>query len=131
MHEDHHPPLMTEVIAIGLPLLGLVIGYLFYGKQIWSAKIIAESSIGKPVFQFFNSGWAMDWLYNLLLVKPYVGLAKINRKDVVDLVPKLLVFSARKFNGILVQTQNGQLRYYLATMATASVVVIVLAVYWI
>jgi NADH-quinone oxidoreductase subunit L len=125
-----HPPLLTEVAAIGLPLLGILIGWLIYGKKLWSPAAFVNSSVGKPLFQFFNSGWGMDWLYDHLLVLPYKTLARVNRSDAVDWLSKGAIVVARASHKLLTLTQNGQLRYYVATMATASVLVIALAVWW-
>ena len=129
-HEEHHPPLLAEIAAIGLPLLGLLLGYLFYGNKVLSAAAISQSAVGRRLTQFFYSGWGMDWLYSTLFVLPYKTLASINRKDVVDWLSKGAVAIARGGYGLLSLTQNGNLRYYVATMATASVLVIVLSVWW-
>jgi len=130
IHAEHHPPVFTEILAIGLPLLGLLIGYLFYGKQLWPAAAISQSRLGKPLARFFYSGWGMDWLYDLVLVQPYKTLAKVNQKDIVDWLSKGAVIMSRGSYGLLSFTQNGQLRYYVATMATASIVIIFLSVWW-
>lgn len=127
---DPHPPLLAEVAAIGLPMLGIFITYLIYGRNLWSPQSVVQTGFGGALYRFFNSGWALDWLYDLLLVKPYKGLAKLNQKDLVDVLPRLLVTASRALYQLLSLTQNGQLRYYVATMATASVLVIVLTVYW-
>jgi len=72
----------------------------------------------------------MDWLYDLVLVQPYKTLAKVNQKDIVDWLSKGAVIMSRGSYGLLSFTQNGQLRYYVATMATASIVIIFLSVWW-
>lgn len=127
-HEAHAPTLVFAT-AVALPFLGVIIAYLFYGSRTFSADAIANSAIGKPLKQFFYSGWAMDWLYNTLLVKPFLAIAKANRKDIVDLIPKTLMKLSQWIYHLLSMSQNGQLRYYVATMATASLLVIVLALW--
>lgn len=129
-HSEHpHVPDMVLWLAIGLPLAGILVGYLFYGKNIFSAEAVANSAVGKPLAKFFDSGWAMDWLYDWLLVKPYVALAKINKKDLIDLLPDTVALSARCFNHLLSMTQNGQLRLYVGVMGAAATLVIAIVIF--
>lgn len=126
---NSHPPTAILMITLALPLLGILVAYLIYCKKWWSADAIASSRLGKPLQAFFNSGWAMDWLYQWLFIRPYVALSKLNRHDGVDRLPAAVAACARAANRILAKSQNGQLRYYVATMAVASIIVISLTVH--
>lgn len=129
-HTEHpHLPDILLTIAICAPLAGVALGYLFYGKQVFSAGAIANSAIGKPLTKFFDSGWAMDWFYDWLLVKPYAALARINKKDVINLLPNLASMTACCFNHLLSMTQNGQLRLYVGVMGAAAMFVIAIVVF--
>ena len=124
-----HPPMIVVAIAIGLPILGIIISYLFYGKQLFSAEAVANSAIGKPLRKFFDSGWGIDWLYDTVLVKPYIAIAKLNKNDLVNILPNTASASAQILNRMLSMTQNGQLRFYVASMAVAALLVIALVVH--
>ncbi|MFT7560046.1 MAG: NADH-quinone oxidoreductase subunit L [Flavobacteriales bacterium] len=126
---DAHPPMGIIAIAILLPLVGVITAYLFYYKKVWSADSLANSTIGKPLHAFFNSGWAMDWLYDALLVKPYIALSRLNKNDVINILPNAAAFGAKVLNGLLVRSQNGQLRFYVGSMAVASLIVITLTIH--
>lgn len=127
---DAHPPTLVLAITIILPLLGIGVAYLFYCKKVFSAEAISNSALGSVLRRFFDSGWTMDWLYNAILVKPYITLSRINRNDLVNIMPTTVSIFARRLNHVLALTQNGQLRYYVATMAIASLVVITITIHY-
>jgi NADH-quinone oxidoreductase subunit L len=125
-----HPPFAVVAIAIILPLLGVAIAYMFYCKKAWSADAVASSALGKPLHKLFNSGWAMDWLYHAVFVAPYLALAKLNRRDVINNLPRGAAAAAKLLNALLSKSQNGQLRYYVGTMAVAALIVITLTIHF-
>ena len=51
----------------------------FYGK-------LAGSGTGEAIHRLWFAGWGFDRVYDLLLVHPYVWLARINRNDAIDLI---------------------------------------------
>lgn len=129
-HAEHpHVPTVVFASAIALPLFGILVGYLFYGKKVFLADAAANSAIGKPLMKFFDSGWGMDWLYDNVLVKPYTAIAKLNKNDLINLLPNSASIAAQCFNRLLSMTQNGQLRFYVGVMGAASLLVIALVVY--
>ncbi len=129
-HAGHdHVPLGVEVTAIALPMVGVLLAYLLFYRQIPALRQLFETGPLKSLAAFFYSGWAMDWLYDRLLVKPFVALARWNSKDLVDQLPAVVSRGAALFHRLLSLSQNGQLRYYVATMALASLVVMAVAVY--
>ena len=80
-----------------------------------------------PEGQAFRfGGWAFDWLYDLLFVKPYLMLARVNRRDLVNDVyigvEKLSVAMHR----VVIKTQTGGLRWYAAVLAAGLVIVLAL-----
>ncbi len=126
-HPDVH--FLVIAAAVGLPLFGILVGYLFYGSRKLSAEAVANSTIGKPLAKFFNSGWGMDWLYCTLLVKPFIALAKTNKNDLINLLPNTTSVCAQHFNRLLSMTQNGQLRFYVGVMGAAAMFVIAIVVF--
>ena len=123
-----HPPLVAEAIGIGLPFVGIFIGYQVFLKGRWQFLRMSSSSFD-GLRAFFRDGWGFDWLYNHLLVKPFMWLAASNRNDLVDLVPKSLVVISAQSYRFFSQGQNGQLRFYVATMAAAAIMILALALF--
>ena len=106
----------VEYISIGTPLLGLTIAYLLYlGRQVSIASLMA-SPAGAAVQSFWYGGARIDKLYDLLLVRPFTGLAHWWRNEPVDLLYNALVWMTRWGHGRLVVLQTGELRWYATSM---------------
>jgi NADH-quinone oxidoreductase subunit L len=70
------------------------------------------------------SGWGFDWLYERLFVQPFVWFAQKNERDGIDLAILAIPAGFGWLNGGLVRTQNGQIRWYAASMALGAVLLI-------
>jgi len=127
--EHGHPPLPVIAIAIALPLLGVLLAYLLFYRNVEALRQLLATTTARKLAAFFYSGWGMDRLYDRLLVRPFLSLARWNSKDLVDRLPAALATCSTLLHRQLSLSQNGQLRYYVATMATASLVVMALALY--
>jgi len=119
-----HPPTWTIVMAIAMPLLGIGIAYQVYVRHQWQGLRLAQ---WPQLRQFLFQGWGFDGLYQRLLLTPFTALALVNRHDIIDGVPKLLIQLSRFLHGLFSQLQNGQLRFYIATLASAAIIVLALA----
>ena len=116
-----HPPLWTLVVAIGLPLLGIGIAYQVYVRQQWQGLRIAQWPLLR---QFFLRGWGFDGLYQRLFLTPFTTLAQLNRKDIVDQLPTRVVQLSLTLHKTFIQLQNGQLRFYITTLACAAIIIL-------
>ncbi|WHI50338.1 NADH-quinone oxidoreductase subunit L [Microbulbifer sp. MLAF003] len=117
-----HPAAWVEGIAIAMPLIGLVIAW---GLSRQQQKIGEKRS---PIMQFWFSGWGFDWLYENLLAKPFRNLARLNHKDIIDSIYKGTAAFSQQLNSLLSSSQNGQVRWYLATFAAGSILFLALLV---
>ncbi|MDG1024351.1 MAG: NADH-quinone oxidoreductase subunit L [Gammaproteobacteria bacterium] len=126
VHEEHHISGFLHVVMIAVPLLGIGLAYLFYMSKTFSVEKLMAKPIAAALHRFWFSGWGMDALYDLLFVKPFLFLARINKKDFIDAIYASLVEISRVVHGMLARTQTGQLRWY--TMSIAAGVVLLIAV---
>jgi NADH-quinone oxidoreductase subunit L len=78
--------------------------------------------------KFWLGGWGFDTLYNTLIVAPFLFLARINRKDLIDSFYVLIVTLAQAANGMIVKTQTGSLRWYALTLVAGLVIIVTLGV---
>jgi NADH-quinone oxidoreductase subunit L len=128
VHEEHHISFLMHAIMIAVPLIGIGISYLFF----FSGQLSVEKLLSKPIatnlHKFWFSGWGMDWLYQKLFVTPFVVLARINRKDIIDGLVGVLVTLSTTANSLIVRTQNGQLRWYTASVVAGLVIIIAIGV---
>jgi NADH-quinone oxidoreductase subunit L len=73
--------------------------------------------------RFLEVGWGFDWLYDRAIVRPFMWIARINARDVVDRladgVGGLSMLLSRAFRW----TQNGKVRWYAAGLAAGAVLI--------
>jgi NADH-quinone oxidoreductase subunit L len=106
----------VEYIGIAVPLLGLAIAYLLYlGRQL-NFDRLSQSTLGVALQRFLFKGWRIDDLYHAVLIKPFIGLAKLCRNEPIDSLYNSLVGIARYSHRGLAALQNGELRWYATSM---------------
>ena len=88
-----------------------------------------STSVGRLLHRLLFAGWGFDWLYRHLIVAPYVWLARLNRGDVVDLLYVAVAQVSRGINMLLSLTVNGNVRWYVASIAAGAVIVVGLVVF--
>ena len=126
--EEHHVSGLLHTFMVATPLIGIAISFLiFYTKTIPVEKLMG-SSFAQTLHKFWNSGWGFDWLYDRLIVFPFLWLARINRADVIDGFYALVAEISRAANGMIVKTQTGYLRWYALSVAAGLIVLITLGV---
>lgn len=127
-HEEHHVSVFIHGLMIAIPIIGVGVAYLFFFSRALSAEKLVRSGLGANLHKFWFSGWGMDKLYQTIFVSPFVALARINRKDIVDILVGLLVTVTSWFNKQLVRTQTGYLRWYAASVMAGVVILMALGV---
>jgi NADH-quinone oxidoreductase subunit L len=127
-HEEQHISGLMHAIMIAVPLLGIGVSYLFFMSKTFSVEKLMANPLAARLHRFWYSGWGMDALYNFLCVRPFVFLARINKKDLIDAVYALLVEISRAAHVMLARTQTGQLHWYALSIAGGVVVLVTLGV---
>jgi NADH-quinone oxidoreductase subunit L len=117
------------VLSGAVSLLGIFIIYLFTMRQRGLTEKLVDSAAGGMLHRFWFSGWRFDWLYDRLLVQPYVWLARIDKDDVVDLFCDAAAWFSRMGYRALSFSQTGHIRWYAAGMAAGAAVFIGMAVF--
>lgn len=115
---------MMQAVAAAVALSGVYVAYVFYLKKPeWSDRI---KDSGKVLHQFWFSGWGFDALYETILVRPFVFLADVNKKDVVDKVYEGIVSTAEALHRLLAFTQSGLLRWYIMGIVIGGILILTL-----
>lgn len=122
------------VLTFLIPLLGIVLGILFFrlSEDDQFRKGIANNSFSGLLSKYWYSGWGFDWVYDRLIVWPFVKIARTrtNKNDIVDLIFKTLKFFASLFHHILSMLQTGHIRWYAFTMF-GGILIVLLLVMWV
>lgn len=113
-------PAAVHGAILVMPWLGLATGALLWRhgsglRQRWSDSALARS---------WRAGWGFDALYDGLLVRPLLLLARLNRKDLADQPVQFLAWLSMRGHAWLSIAQNGRLRRYAAGIALGAVLVL-------
>ncbi|WP_227370479.1 NADH-quinone oxidoreductase subunit L [Halomonas sp. M20] len=120
--------LILELAAAGVVIAGIAVGaWLYLRRRGWLAKH-TSSGWGAWLWTFWNHAWGVDDLYDRVLVKPYRGLVRFLRSDIIDRTCSLFAKLAWLLHQGLSRTQTGKLRFYATSMvAGATLILLALA----
>jgi len=123
----HGPNLevLFQVLSAIISLLGIYIAYQLYFRKSKFAEVFNKSSIS----HFFYVGWGFDRVYDVLIVKPIVWLAEIDKNDYIDFLNKGIAQIALSINFLFSLTQNGKVRWYLIAFAIGIVFILTYLIY--
>ena len=121
---EHHVSALLHGVMIAAPLAGIAISYLIYGTGALPAERIMALPGARALHRFWHSGWGMDRLYDALFVHPFLWLARVNAKDVIDAFYNGLASLSRAGHLLIVRSQTGYLRWYALSMATGLVLLV-------
>jgi NADH-quinone oxidoreductase subunit L len=117
---------MIQLIAAGVALSGVYVAYIFYiAKPGLSVELKSSAA---DLHSFFFNGWGFDAVYDKLIVRPFVWIANINKKDIIDRLYDGLVWIANSFNRIFTYTQSGILRWYIMGIVVGAILLLALGV---
>jgi NADH-quinone oxidoreductase subunit L len=132
-HGTHAEEFRIMGISTTIALTGLVIAFILYLKKTQIPLILAKNF--NIFYNILYNKYYVDELYNLLIVRPTIFVAKkvlVGFTDakiiegVVNGVPKLVGI----FSGRLRRIQTGLIHHYGIMMAAGAVVIILIALIW-
>jgi NADH-quinone oxidoreductase subunit L len=112
---------IATVIAVGL-------AYIVYVRHSPDPARFVHGALAHGLHRVWLAGWGFDWLYDRLLVRPFVWLARINRADFVDALYGVIAAAARAGYAGMSRVQDGRVRRYAGWLAAGSVASIAIAV---
>ena len=121
--------LIPAVLVLG----GVLIAYLVYVRNPrYSGAVDRQGEPYEPWGQgldaYFRMGWGIDWLYQQVLVRPYIWVSKALRSDFVDTIVQWIVSLVGLFNVWLRGTQTGSLRWYVGGIALGAAIALAIGV---
>ncbi|MEJ2182364.1 MAG: NADH-quinone oxidoreductase subunit L [Nitrospirota bacterium] len=118
------PRILIEFVTSATSLLGIYLAFYFYVLRPDSVRSLARTGPGGGLRALLHGGWGFDRLYDALLVRPFLFVARVNKDDFVD----LFYTGAAWYNGVvhgwLSATQSGKVRWYVTGMAFGAILVL-------
>ena len=121
-HTAGFSELGSEAIAAVVFAIGLYFAYLFHLQRRSLADALVANPAGNALEKWWFAGWGFDWIYNRLLVRPFVWVSQVNKTDFVDSFYAGVAWLAGLFYRGLSATETGRVRWYIAAMAGGSAV---------
>jgi len=115
---------LSSVVAALAFLAGLGYAYLFFIRKREFAQSFATGPLLRRLHAFWFADWGFDWLYDRALVRPFLWIATVNRRDVVDDVVTALARWTQTAHYALSRTETGHLRWYAAAVGAGAVIFI-------
>ena len=125
--ELEHGRVMTLEITSGIVAIAgiLIAAWLWLGKRMLVTSI-ANSAPGRLLGTWWYNAWGFDWLYDKVFVKPFLGVAWLLKRDPLNSMMNIPAILSRFAGKGLLLSENGYLRWYVASMSIGAVVVLAL-----
>ncbi|WP_058912777.1 NADH-quinone oxidoreductase subunit L [Entomohabitans teleogrylli] len=125
-HFGHDGKMALEVTSGVVAIIGILIAAgLWLGKRRLVAAV-ADSGPGRLLSTWWYNAWGFDWLYDKVFVKPFLGIAWLLKSDPLNALMNIPALLSRLAGRVLVLSENGYLRWYVASMSIGAVVVLAL-----
>src|SRR5471030_2611408 len=122
-----HGSVLTLEITSGIvAIVGILLAAALYLGKRSLVNSIAKSAIGRFFTVWWFHAWGFDWLYDMIFVKPYLAIAKLLQRDPLNSMMNLPAIFTRLGNRGLTLSENGMVRWYVASMGLGAVVVLAL-----
>lgn len=126
MAGDETGKMALEVTSGVVAIVGILLAaWLYLGKRRFVSSV-AKSSPGQFFSAWWRNGWGFDVLYNVVFVQPFKIIAWMIQRDPLNSLMNILPLCARLSNRSLALSENGQVRWYAASMGIGAVVVLAL-----
>jgi NADH-quinone oxidoreductase subunit L len=114
--------LLLQIVASLVSLAGIFVAYLFFFRSPQLSEKLTQSAAGIALRGFWLSGWRFDWLYEKLLINPFLWIVRINNNDFIDSGYTRLASLNRSLHSIMSRTQTGNIRWYVMGIALGAVI---------
>ena len=128
-HARESAEMILQVIASLVSIGGIFTAYLLFLRKPLHAKTLSRTTGCSALQGFWFSGWGFDWLYDMLFVRPFIWLTRINKDDFFDFGYTGIASLTRMAHGLLIKTQTGNIRWYAIGIAVGAVVLLGIVVF--
>ena len=113
-----------ELLSAGIAISGIIFAAMLFLGRRRLVNAIAASTAGRLLTALWLSGWGFDWLYDRLLVKPYLLACRLLARDPLNSTMTLMPTLVRKTHHLVARTQTGNIRWYAYSMVAGAVLLL-------
>ncbi len=119
--------LLSEIIILVAFVIGVYCAYIFFLRSRKYAAAAVSSAFGRLLHRFWYTDWGMDWLYDVLFVRPLQWFARVDKEDFVDSMYDGAAYASMVSYRALSSTETGRVRWYAAGIALGTVIFVAIA----
>ncbi|WP_340607762.1 NADH-quinone oxidoreductase subunit L [Xenorhabdus bharatensis] len=124
--EGHDGKMTLEIVSGVVAVLGILLAAALYLGKRSLVNAIANSAPGRFFSTWWFHAWGFDALYDWVFVKPFKGITQLLRNDPLNSLMNIPAILSRWGNKGLGLSENGQVRWYAASMGLGAVLVLAL-----
>jgi NADH-quinone oxidoreductase subunit L len=121
--------LILSAIAAVVAIAGVGIAYIAFRRWPAFLQAMVQSPASLALQHFWETGWGFDWLYERVLVRPFLWLARKDQSDFIDSFYTGLAVLSRAAYRQLSASETGRVRRYAAGITAGSIVLIAILVF--
>ncbi|QCT22181.1 NADH-quinone oxidoreductase subunit L [Jejubacter calystegiae] len=122
----HDGKMALEITSGVVAVVGILIAaWLWLGKRRL-VTAVSNSAPGRFFGTWWFHAWGFDWLYDKVFIKPFLGIAWLLKRDPLNGMMNIPAILSRLSGRGLLLSENGYLRWYVASMSIGAVVVLAL-----
>jgi NADH-quinone oxidoreductase subunit L len=123
-HEGEKAPAFIKHLPLIVSLAGIVLSWFLFLQKPSIPAALKTNAATAWLGRYWHAAFGFDWVYDRLLVKPFLWLVHLARHDVFDQIIGGVPIALSGLNKLSAKTQTGQLRWYAASVAFGAVVII-------
>jgi NADH-quinone oxidoreductase subunit L len=128
-HGGEFTEIILQIVTALTGFLGIFLAWHFWYKKPAMVYNFKQTSLGTGLYKLWLSGWAFDWVYDTLFVKPFIKLSQINKDDIVDQLNIGLAGLVNWLHSLVKKTQNGNIRWYATGIAIGLVITLTIVLF--
>ncbi|MEW6348298.1 MAG: NADH-quinone oxidoreductase subunit L [Thermodesulfobacteriota bacterium] len=123
------PETLLQVLSGVLCSSGVLLAYLLFLRGPEHVRVLAETGVGSFLHRLLRSGFGFDRVYDLLVVRPFMWVARVNRNDFVDSLYAAIAVLTDTLHHCLSETQTGRVRQYAFGIAAGAALALWMVVF--
>ncbi|QCE34361.1 NADH-quinone oxidoreductase subunit L [Acetobacteraceae bacterium] len=121
-----HQTLLLQGSSAVIALSGIAVAAVLWLGQRRFVSAVSSSAVGRFFSHWWLVGWGFDEVYAVLFVKPYALISVLLKMDPLSLTMDIPARLSRLASRFILLSENGYLRWYVASMGIG--VVLMMAV---
>ncbi|MDC9588263.1 NADH-quinone oxidoreductase subunit L [Xenorhabdus sp. XENO-10] len=122
----HDGKVTLEIISGVVAVAGILLAAALYLGKRRVVNATANSAPGRFFSTWWFHAWGFDALYDWVFVKPFKGITRLLQNDPLNSLMNMPAILSRWGNKGLRWSQNGQVRWYAASLGLGAVLVLAL-----